>query len=170
VNIASNPAMKAELARLEAIRTEPRPERARSHVALVREFLRRSALWATALDVGAEWPFFDIPSRLAPDADLSRDLMTAAEAISPTWYGKRIYAWHLHWVAAEPAFAASFRSLPAPYEPLIRLYERGGAVVTEGHMIDVPGAALPRGSFEKYAAAPAAVTALDDASLDAIDR
>jgi hypothetical protein len=48
-------------------------EKDRSHVALVREYLRRTALWAKCLEATEAWPFFDVAGYIAPEVRAAKD-------------------------------------------------------------------------------------------------
>jgi hypothetical protein len=52
------------LERILAIKWEPDDSRVNSHIALLREYLRRAVLWAKALDCTDEWPFFDVAAHI----------------------------------------------------------------------------------------------------------
>ena len=55
------------LRRLLAINWTPIEGGQKSHVALIREYLRRAALWAKSLQATEYWPFFDVANFLAPE-------------------------------------------------------------------------------------------------------
>jgi hypothetical protein len=95
------------------------------------EYLRRSALWAQALSAEKAWPFFNIAGLAATDVPRPDDLFQQWKAHEHETRGHfefmtqwAIYA-YLHWSRA--ARELIHFELPAPYEPLIRLFERGGA-------------------------------------------
>jgi hypothetical protein len=136
----------------------------RARVALMREFLRRSALWSEALGVPAKWPLFDVAGEAdpsAPQPEVPADLV--ARPLAPDV--RATLPWMLRWAAHPPG---SIAGLPDPYEPLLLFYERGGGFTIEQGMLDVDGTRLPirdRGAYLR--ATP--FTDLDPAALDALD-
>ncbi|WP_437942614.1 hypothetical protein [Sorangium sp. So ce341] len=137
-----------------------------SHEALFREHLRRMSLWATALGCEDRWPFFDVARQLFPDR-------FPDDAPAPSGLGSlggamraALAAWvRFAGVAAAPEVSAL--GLADPYEPLVRLLERGGTFTTEHGMAYVGLVGIPRRPFRPAGAA--AGLPLDDASLDALD-
>ncbi len=158
-------------ARIHAIDWDGDPGRTRSRVALMREYLRRSALWTRAL--GAKgWPFHDIAQAAAPGVRAAPEVV-AGVLESPVVAERyplvgRSCVWALHLAAARDAGAA-LPGLPDPFEPLIRMYERGGgfSLSTTG-TIDVGAASLYRGTLlDHLGDEPRAPET--DAGLDALD-
>jgi hypothetical protein len=144
-------------------------DRRRSRVALMREFLRRSALWARALGCAQRWPFFDLASCFAdaaaadalPELHVPQSLPTLVRAT-------------LHWMlrdAARSAIASATDLPPLPplYEPLLRFYERGGSFRKEAGFVDVDGAGISVRDIEKLSAI-AELKSFADAELDALDQ
>jgi hypothetical protein len=138
--------MNAEpiLRRLAAVGWEFRYQHGRSCVLLAREWLRRQALWAAALGLEDTWPMVDIGTALeAPwpsevveawRAQVERDLLPLFVRDTGT----------LMLRAAVADVPLRLTGLPAdPWEPLLRLYERGGAVRTEHGMLQVGLAGIP---------------------------
>lgn len=141
-----------------------------SHAALVREYLRRMALWAEALRCEGEWPFFDVAAVIeggrttgAIDPDLQ---FAPLPGLGGAFRAALAAAVHFAEIAERPE--ARMHGLPDPYEPLIRLFERGGTMATEHGMIYTGTVGFPRKPFQP-ATGPALV-AFDDATLDALDR
>jgi hypothetical protein len=122
--------------RIEAIEWELDLTRARLHVQLVREYLRRMALWAQSLGVPQEWPFFDVANAVDPtvraDAETILRVREHLDAGKASWWGNKISEWALHFAALQPQ-----RGLPDPYEPLLVLFDQGGDFSTESGFIDV---------------------------------
>lgn len=115
-----------------------------SRIALMREYPRRSALWAQALDRMEQWPFFDIAAAVDPEAQVDEELLGSV--------------------------LDSLEGLPDPFEPLLAVHERGGSFGRKAGSIRIgPGDGIPDRAPEAYArCAPA-----DDpgrAALDALDR
>lgn len=157
--------------RIHAIDWDGDLEHTRSRVALMREFLRRSAVWTRAL--GAKgWPFYDIAEFAAPGVRAAEEVVEGVSlnpAITeqfPT-VGKSC-VWALHLAAARDA-GVSLPDLPDPFAPLIRMYERGGgfSLSTTG-TIDIDAAGLYRGRLPDHLGdEPKAPET--EAGLDALD-
>ncbi|MDT0326812.1 RDD family protein [Nocardiopsis lambiniae] len=136
--------------RIHAIDWNGNLDHTRSRVLLMREYLRRMALWTRTLDARG-WPFYDLAEFAAPgiratdevlkgvkdDPDIVRQFPTVGKTC----------VWALHLAAARDA-GASLPDLPDPFEPLIRMYERGGgfSLSTTG-TIDIDGAGIHRGTL-----------------------
>lgn len=146
-----------------ARRFHPDDRRQASHAALLKEYLRRSALWAEALDRRGDWPFLDVARALFPGL------------AAPTLQLPRLGAVYAAQLPAAVGFAqvadtsrVSGFGLPDPYEPLLRLLERGATLTTEHGMLFAGTAGMPRAPFpegvSRWAEGP-----LDDAALDARD-
>ncbi|SRR5579883_411663 len=147
-----------------------------SHVALMREYLRRAALWAKCLEATDHWPFFDVASLIAPAVRAEPRVVERLEAalqpfsLWPTI--KKTCIWYLHWQRLEQcrAEAVAGHKLPEPFEPLIRFYERGGRFSTEHGFINVDRVGIPakvRGWQAFDSTTP--FVALDDRALDRLD-
>ena len=141
-----------------------------SHAALVREYLRSMALWADALRCEGDWPFFDVAAVLAGERSTGRidpDLQFAPlPELGGAFRAALAAAVHFAEIADRPE--VRMHGLPDPYEPLVRLFERGGTMTTEHGMIYAGTVGFSRKPFQP-AIGPALV-ALDDAALDALDR
>ncbi|GAA0990119.1 hypothetical protein GCM10009551_048160 [Nocardiopsis tropica] len=157
--------------RIHAIDWDGDLEHTRSRVALMREYLRRSAVWTRAL--GAKgWPFYDIAEFAAPGVRAADEVVEGVLGSPviveqyPT-VGKSC-VWALHMAAARDA-GVSLPDLPDPFEPLIRMYERGGgfSLSTTG-TIDIDAAGLYRGTLPTHLGdEPRAPET--EAGLDALD-
>jgi hypothetical protein len=163
----------AVLRRLLAIDWQIDDRRTRSHVVLLREYLRRAATFAERLGCPDAWPFFDIAGELDPDVrapDATLDALRGALALRPL-HSKVVATceWALHWAALEDADPARMRGLPAPYEPLLILYERSGRFTTEHGFFQVGLASLRRGTAADHLTTTPRED-LSPAALDALDR
>ncbi|MER6022514.1 hypothetical protein [Streptomyces anulatus] len=141
-----------------------------SRALLMREYLRRAALWAQAHGAEQSWPFFDIAERVdgnittPPDVteDLKRLLMDLASAsLRTTCRGA------VRWAALREARPDLLENLPDPYEPLLRMYERGGGFYLQEYL-DLNGVMIPLRNVESNASTTPFVT-LSPATLDALD-
>jgi hypothetical protein len=142
-------------------------------VALMREYLRRAALWAKQLHATDQWPFFDVARQIAPEVRAEEAVVKRLEAalqpfsLWPTI--KKTCLWYLHWqrLKQDRAETVAAYNLPEPFEPLIRFYERGGRFDTEHGFINVDMVGIParvRG-WEAFDS-PTPFVALDDRALD----
>ncbi|PDP87527.1 hypothetical protein CQJ94_10725 [Glycomyces fuscus] len=143
----------------------------RSRVALMREYLRRSAVWTRAL--GAEgWPFYDIAEFAAPGVRAADEVVEGVVG-SPVVIEQypavgRSCVWALHLAAARDA-GVPLPDLPDPFEPLIRMYERGGgfSLSTTG-TIGIDAAGLYRGTLPDHLGNEPRAPGTE-AGLDALD-
>lgn len=148
---------------------EPRADvltRAPSHLALGKEFLRRMARWATALDCLDLWPFFDVAQRAMPSLE---------PASPPEFLGPRArcardtLTWWLRYVPLARSPALTIHGLPDPYLPLVRMIERGASYYTEQQLLHCGSYAISYRVKPSSAPSTANELPLNDAALDAID-
>ncbi|MFD7511112.1 hypothetical protein ACFV5N_17515 [Streptomyces sp. NPDC059853] len=143
-----------------------------SRMALMREYLRRSANWADTTGATDSWPFFDIGATVDPGVQVDAGLAAEMEefiyqnvtrgSIKNTCWGA------LHWAALRPDALAGFPALDDPYEPLLLMYERGGVFTVEGSFINVTGGMVLHKNCEDHLS-PHPITALDETTLDSLD-
>jgi hypothetical protein len=140
------------------------------------EYLRRVALWVKALDwPDAPTPFCDIPKRIDPlvraDPEVVDGLITYFNESHPKINHRehRLCTLFLHWAAVENMEQAKLFTLPAPYEPLIVLYERGGSITTEHRFWYISLAGGLRIKKWPFYESTTPVVELDANVLDAID-
>ncbi|MFD4016450.1 hypothetical protein [Streptomyces sindenensis] len=146
--------------------------KAMSRRLLMREHLRRAALWSQKHSAESAWPFFDITEYIDPEFELSPSLSCKLEelvrgqpsGVKATCRG----AVHLAELREQnPAMVP--HDLPDLYEPLIRLYERGGEFITDNcGAVDLTGVSFRTGSLQGNAY-NTQVVPLNDAVLDALD-
>jgi hypothetical protein len=146
---------------------------AASRAKLMREYLRRSARWAAQLNATEEWPFFDIAGRLAPESDTRAELaqqLDKALAHRAGWPSHRTVARAaLRWADLLDAGVSLPLDLEDPFEPLLLMFERGGAYTTEAGFIDLGASSVPRKTWRDHLSSDP-VTALDPTTLDALDE
>ncbi|MFI7452202.1 hypothetical protein ACIBQX_32225 [Nonomuraea sp. NPDC049714] len=142
-------------------------DQANSRALLMREYLRRAALWARHCGAGG-WPFFAISQHVEPADRLPGDVAADLEEFMLSGVGPRSIATTcrdaVNWAALPSETKAG---LPDPYEPLLTLYERGGGFFIE-EFIDLNGVMIRLGTVESNAAATPFLT-LASATLDALD-
>lgn len=96
---------------------------------LMREYVRRVALGQQALKVTQTRPFFDIAEKINPkiraDSEMLNGLHEHFRDVPNPWM-QRIGEWALHFATLQDSLVTYCFNLPAPYEPLIVLFERGG--------------------------------------------
>ncbi|NED04744.1 hypothetical protein G3I55_24120 [Streptomyces sp. SID6648] len=139
---------------------------------LMREYLRRAALWAQKHCAESAWPFFDITEYIDSEFKLSPSLSCKLEEflrgqpseVKATCRG----AVHLaELLAQNPEIVA--HDLPDLYEPLIRLYERGGEFIKDNSgALDLTGVSFRSGRLQDNAY-NTQVVPLNDTVLDALD-
>jgi hypothetical protein len=148
-----------------------------SDIVLMQEYLRRAALWAQALGSEKAWPFFNIAALAAPDVPRPDDMFQQWKAHEREIEGHfefmtqwAIYA-YLHWSSAARTPEVVRFELSSPYEPLIRLFERGGAFRREpSGFVEVGGRVIgaPASGWGDYTRLPAWLW-LDESTLNWLD-
>jgi hypothetical protein len=148
----------------------PDLSREKSHYRLFREHERRVALWSKALGfpVDAQAVMWDIATAIIPSVAVEEEKIRVLSK-EMNHYMLRICQNALTWAAIQDSPEARRYNLPAPYEPLIVIFERGGDVF-KGELggWDVTFATLSRAMHEYYDRTTPIVE-LDTATLDAID-
>ncbi|MER6843806.1 hypothetical protein [Streptomyces platensis] len=145
-------------------------DHANSRALLMREYLRRSALWARAYGAERSWPFFDVAEHVGAELQTPPDVAAEAEdvlaGLAPTSL-KRTCRAALRWAALCEARDDALADLPDPYEPLLLMLERGGGYFLLEYL-DLNGAMIRLGDVESNASATPFLT-LAPATLDALD-
>lgn len=145
-------------------------DHANSRALLMREYLRRVALWARAYRAERSWPFFDVAEHvdeaLQTPLDVAVELEGVLAGLAPTSL-KRTCRAAVRWAALRDVRDDLPADLPDPYEPLLLMYERGGGYFLEEYL-DLNGVMIRLGSVESNAAAKPFL-ALAPATLDALD-
>ncbi|TXS75902.1 hypothetical protein [Streptomyces sp. sk2.1] len=142
-----------------------------SRALLMREYLRRAALWADHCGAERSWPFFDLAEHVdaaarIPDG-IAAELDEVLRGVGPSSVRTTCRA-AVRWAVLRTGSPAGpLPDLPDPYEPLLALYERGGGFFVE-EFIDLGGAMVRFGTVESNLAARPFLT-LAPATLDALD-
>ncbi|BAC71805.1 MULTISPECIES: hypothetical protein [Streptomyces] len=143
----------------------------RSRALLMREYMRRAALWARAYGAEAEWPFFDVTEFLDPTFQLDPEVASELEEYLAHNVGTpstaRTCRGAVRWAALRAVRGDDFPALPDPYEPLLLMYGRGGGYSIE-EFIDLYGVMIPYGNFDSSLNAEPFLS-LAPSTLDALD-
>lgn len=157
--------------RLLAVNWSERFAQRRSQVALMREYLRRSALWSRELN-SKGWPFFDIAADIDPKVRAEPSIVSGLkEGLPGGLYPMvvRTCVWSLHFAALRDA-GIPIPDLPDPFEPLILMYERGNGFKLEGTgFIEVDFIGVRKGTREDHLVSEQRAP-MNRAALDALDR
>lgn len=109
-------------------------------VQLMREFLRREALWAIACGIADELPFVDLPNAVSPGKHLSAELGSLIDTFSRSTVENATLIYMLKWYQVPSSQLRGYNcGLPNdPYFPLLKLFELGGFFTREHRIfIDV---------------------------------
>ncbi|MFI8459441.1 hypothetical protein [Kitasatospora sp. NPDC085464] len=121
-----------------------------------------------------EWPFFDLAAIVAPGIRADQALVAAIEDFvedaSNSWHAVEASTAAVQWASLHDAPGLSLSPLPDPFEPLLRLFERGGAAFSFADgFIDFGILMVRRGNWRSHLS-PSPVVELDDDTLDALDE
>ncbi|MFD3762412.1 hypothetical protein [Streptomyces sp. NPDC058622] len=166
----------AMLNRLRAVEWTDGWDHAFGHVLsrrlLMREYLRRAAVWAQACSAESAWPFFDITEHVDPEFRLSPELSAELDEFLRTVPGsalRRTCAGAVRLAELRAQNPAAYSDLPDLYEPLVLFYERGGEfVVDNAGGLDLTGVSFRPGTAQGNLGTPP-VRALSQTVLDAVD-
>ncbi|WP_298914721.1 hypothetical protein [uncultured Nostoc sp.] len=120
---------------------------------LVREWLRRMALWGKALNATQKWPFISIVDEIFGEREISEPVIIeifGEQEISESVLAEitvflrdrvNIYTtiaslWYIRWSGVKNQREVTQFNLPAPYEPLIVFFELGGWLRKEQKFLD----------------------------------
>ncbi|MFJ3515449.1 MULTISPECIES: hypothetical protein [unclassified Streptomyces] len=93
---------------------------------LMREYLRRAALWAQTYSVESAWPFFDVTAYSDPEFCLSPESAAELEVCLSHVPGSEMKETCAGAVRLAELREQNPAVLPDLYEPLVLFYERGG--------------------------------------------
>ncbi|WP_189038619.1 hypothetical protein [Streptomyces daqingensis] len=172
--MVSSPAKSgAVLERLRAVGWRDDSEafdHANSRALLMREYLRRAALWAQAYGAEGVWPFFDIAehvdSSVETPAEVAAELEELMSGLAPASLKASCRA-AVRWAALRDAHREPPSGLPDPYEPLLLFYERGGGWFLEEYL-DLNGVMIRLGNVQSNASATPFLVSTPT-TLDALD-
>ncbi|MBD0690754.1 hypothetical protein [Streptomyces sp. CBMA123] len=138
--------------RLTKVDWDPAETDPRLRISLMKEFLRRSALWAHQLG-SDRWPFFDVAVLIDPsvraDPDLVEQVSESCALQSTAVQQSCVGA--LHFAALQESGHVTLQ-LPDPFEPIVSLFENGGGFTLDGTgMIDIdPAVSMSRGKLADW--------------------
>ncbi|MFE7099572.1 hypothetical protein [Streptomyces erythrochromogenes] len=139
---------------------------------LMREYLRRAALWAQEYGVESAWPFFDVTEYVDPEFRLSPGTAAELEAFLGRVPGSEIRetcAGAVRLAEMREQNPAAAPDLPDLYEPLVLFYERGGEFARDNAGgLDLTGVSFRPGTPQGNLSTPP-LLALGETVLDALD-
>ncbi|MFG3225396.1 hypothetical protein ACGF07_11550 [Kitasatospora sp. NPDC048194] len=167
--------MQLTVDRLKAIRWTDHEQalaKSFSRAALIREHMRRTALWLNVYGDTEYWPIFDLAAVVAPEVRADPAVIANVEefvdAASNRWYAVETSVAAVHWTAVADTPGLKLPPLPDPFEPLVRAYERGGLFSFANGFIDFETVMVPCGEWRAHLS-PTPVVGLGDQDLDAVD-
>lgn len=168
--------LNAEIDRIKKIRFFDDVSRLNSHTFLVKSYLSDIKKWCNLIGNDAQRdPFFDVLKHYQPPVDWLGRTGDLGLPENLNLLMKMVCFWHIHWASTFDLFGSDLRKLKSPYEKLILLFERGGTIQKEEHLVTIcdvrivsvsswrrmenEGADLEEGKLDD----------LDDLSVDMID-
>lgn len=143
-----------------------------SQLELLREYMRRSALWSHSLQVGG-WPFFDIAGGVNPEIRAPEEVVEEVLGGLPdfsTYHVLKTVEWILHFSVLKDS-GEVLPGLPDPYAPLLLVYERGDMINVDGTgFIEIDGMAMKRGGRQRFIEMDPVIERFDLDYLSLIDR
>lgn len=138
---------------------------------LALEYLRRMAIWADALGVPRQWPFFDLAVVLDPsvetdpawlqrlETEVGRELGTLTEQVLTDMF---------RWASLGGRPKERFPEFGDPYEPMVQVFERGGEIYPGHGSIELYAAPIPYLRITERLAQPP--FPIDATTLDEVDE
>ncbi|MFG3225394.1 hypothetical protein ACGF07_11540 [Kitasatospora sp. NPDC048194] len=149
-------------------------EKGFSRAALMKEYFRRAALWVDTCGEPQQWPFFDLAEIVNPairvDPAVIADVEDFIDEACGSSYAMDSGAAAVQWAAVTSTPGTRLPSLPDPFEPLLRLYERGGAGFAFANgFIDFGVVMVRRGKWRMHVSSTPVIE-LNDETLDFLDE
>lgn len=139
---------------------------------LMREYLRRAALWAQTYSAESAWPFFDVTKYVDPEFQASPEIAMELEEFLRKVPGsalKRTCAGAVRLADLRAQNSAWNPNLPDLYEPLVLFYERGGEFLQDNAGgLDLTGVSFRPGTPQSNSGRPPFL-ALNETVLDAVE-
>ncbi|MFG1990080.1 hypothetical protein ACGFJ7_08880 [Actinoplanes sp. NPDC048988] len=158
--------------RLAAVDWRRGGDKAWSRAALVKEYFRRAARWAAVYGCDTAVPFYDIAACVAPGVDVDQEVVDAVVAkVGPGNRSvRRLVPFILRWAALRGTPGVALPSdLEDPFEPLVRLFERGGGFHTENGEVNLEWVSVRMAGWRERAGDPP-MNVFDVRALDEMDR
>lgn len=141
---------------------------------LAREFFRRKAVWANALEVSERWPFSNIALAFDPSVETDPVWLERLEAEvghELQILVRKVITDMFRWVSLGDRPYQRFPEFDDPYEPMVQVFERGGEFWQGQSGIELPIAGVSYLSLaDRLAQAPIPIDAATLAELDEKDR
>ncbi|TDO57360.1 hypothetical protein EV651_11184 [Kribbella sp. VKM Ac-2571] len=150
---------------------EAEERHSRSRGLLAQEYLRRMAIWAEALGVPRQWPFFELAMVFDPSVETDAGWLRRLEAEVGRELGTRteqVLTDMFRWASLGERPKERFPEFEDPYEPMVQVFERGGEIYPGHGSIELLAASVPYlGITERLAQPPFPI---DAATLDEADE
>ncbi|MFG3225397.1 hypothetical protein ACGF07_11555 [Kitasatospora sp. NPDC048194] len=149
-------------------------EKGLSRAALMEEYFRRAALWINSYGEPRRWPFFDLAEIVNPairvDPAVIADVEEFIDEACGSSYAMDSGAAAVQWAAVTSTPEVQLPPLSDPFEPLLRLYERGraGFAFANG-FVDFGMIMVPRSNWRMHLSLTPVIE-LNDETLDALDE
>ncbi|MFI5530823.1 hypothetical protein ACIA8O_20020 [Kitasatospora sp. NPDC051853] len=132
---------------------------------LLLEYFRRAANWVEWCGGTEGWPFVDLAESVDPTVAVPAEIAEPFEAYLYDNVGlfnaSEMSRAAVRWAVLTEVSTVPRPPLEDPYEPLIRCFELGGGLATEGHWVDLWTMMIPKRKPADYAG-PDRVTRLLD--------
>ncbi|MGW2401178.1 hypothetical protein ACWCYY_31945 [Kitasatospora sp. NPDC001664] len=132
---------------------------------LLLEYFRRAANWVEWCGGTEDWPFVDLAELVDPTVVIPAEVAAPFEAYLHDNVGlfsaSEMSRAAVRWAVLTEVSTVPRPALEDPYEPLIRCFELGGGLATEGHWVDLWMMMIPKRKPADYAG-PDRVTLLLD--------
>lgn len=118
---------------------------------LIREWLRRMALWGKALNATQKWPFINIVDEIFGEQEVSEPVVVEITSFLSEYvniYATYTSIWYVRWSGVKNRKEVAQFNLPEPYEPLIVFFELGGWLRKEDKFLD--GVMIDIDNWQEY--------------------
>jgi hypothetical protein len=107
------------------------------NVLLFQEYLRRMFMWSQKLNCG-KWPFFSVALCIGSQIELDQTLLNRFNKVRfPNPLVRTTCLDFLHWETIKDHTTVASIELPAPYDPLMLMYERGSDIRREENVVEL---------------------------------
>jgi hypothetical protein len=116
---------------------------------LVKEYLRRLALWTERLDSREFWPFGNLPIVVDETVELSSMTKDEIGRLPISTREKIMLENIFAWKSIDKRVISAFE-LPDPYAPILEFFSEGGCLRSENRLLLFDDASIPIGRIEDY--------------------